>query len=923
VLKSILKASIYIVCLAWSEVVFAAGLGGINVTSSLGQPLKAEIEVVSVEKSFKSTLRAKLASVDAYKSAGVDYPYGLPKLKFQIEERADGMPYVKVTTAQPVNEPFVTLMVELSWSSGKLLREYTFLLDPADYKAEQPKEEVKPIEPILAAPIVEPEPVPVPLAAPVAASEPVAAEPVTAPPVAETPVAEKPAATEPAPAVAPVAESAVTAAPAAEVAPEAVPVPQNAVAAEPVPEVSPAPMMEQPLTQEAAPATAAPADALSKEESIAEPASASEKITVVKGDTLSKIAAQIKPADVSLERMLVALYRENTSVFDGHNMNRIRAGKILSMPSNDAVQKLPQADAVEEIRAQAADWNVYRQKLGAVPAPRVEAASKQEASGKVSAAVIDKAIASKEPPKEVLKLSKGEAPNDKEMGGGKSSAQEKAIAKEEEAIARNKALKEAEERTAILEKNVQDMKRLAELKKESAPVAASAATPAVTLSAASAPKPASSVAEAKPKPKVAPVAPKVVEEPSLVDELLSNPIYLGGGAAVLLGLGGLGFMIARRGKSGGGKKGGAKKTDDVGSSTGRFATPVAPSPETGDFTHAAFQAAPAASAESEEVDPIGEADLFLTFGRDAQAEEVLKEALKKNPNNIPVKLKLLSIYVTRKDTNSFYTFAREIKESGDTSAWNQTVAMGRELDPSNPLYGGNGDNASAAPAAPIKADTATPAVDFDLGFGSPAAAKAASGIAQKTVVLDETPAAEKTAILSSNELRAATTQTTTMDFDITGTNPGTPAYSGGGKSEAPAAINMDDLVFDVTATHPRVPTTPAPVAAAPEQDEHTMTFTLDFPTDVKVKSVVPSRDLNFDEITLNLDQTATNASTTAAIPEQSKGEQWQEVATKLDLAKAYQEMGDVAGAREILDEVLRDGDAQQRESAQTLMQQLL
>jgi pilus assembly protein FimV len=81
--------------------------------------------------------------------------------------------------------------------------------------------------------------------------------------------------------------------------------------------------------------------------------------------------------------------------------------------------------------------------------------------------------------------------------------------------------------------------------------------------------------------------------------------------------------------------------------------------------------------------------------------------------------------------------------------------------------------------------------------------------------------------------------------------------------------------------------------------------------------------LNFDEITLNLDQTATNASTTAAIPEQSKGEQWQEVATKLDLAKAYQEMGDVAGAREILDEVLRDGDAQQRESAQTLMQQLL
>lgn len=912
-LKSFLKTSIYIACLAWADIVHAAGLGGINVTSSLGQPLKAEIEIVSVDKTSKPTLRAKLASVDAYKSAGVDYPYTLPKIKFQVEEHENGEPYVKVTSAQPINEPFVTLMVELSWSAGKLLREYTFLLDPADYKAEQPKEEVKPIEPILAAPIIEPVPVEaVPVATPeLAASEPVAAEPVA------------PAAAEQAPAVvaAPVAESAVTAAPTAEAVPETVP--QGGVAAEPVPEASP--IMEQPLTQEAAPATPAPAsqDALSKEESIAEAGAnaASEKITVVRGDTLSKIAAQVKPSNVSLERMLVALYRENTGVFDGHNMNRIRAGKILSMPSNDAVQNLPQADAVEEIRAQAADWNVYRQKLGAaVPAPKVEAASKQEVSGKISAAVTDTAIASKEPPKEVLKLSKGEAPNDKEIGGGKTTAQEQAIAKEEEAIAKNKALKEAEERTAILEKNVQDMKRLAELKKEPAPAAASAAAPAVALSAAaSAPKAASSAAEAKPKPKPAPVAqPKVVEPPSLVDELLSDPIYLGGGAAVLLGLGGLGFMLARRGKSGG-KKGAAKKADDFGSTTGRFVAPVAPSPETGDFTQAALQAAPVA-AETEEVDPIGEADLFLTFGRDAQAEEVLKEALKKNPNNIPVKLKLLSIYVTRKDTNSFYTYAREIKDSGDTAAWDQTVAMGRALDPSNPLYGGNGGGASA-PAAEIKADTATPAVDFDLGFGAPAAAKPFSP--QKTAVVDETPLNEKTAIMSASELRAATAQTTTMDFDITGTNPGTPAF-GGGKPEEPAAINMDDLVFDVTATHPRVPTTPAPAAApAPAQDENTMTFTLDFPTDVKVKSVAP-RDLNFDEITLNLDQTATNANVTAAAASSgAKDERWQEVATKLDLAKAYQEMGDVAGAREILDEVVRDGDAQQRESAQTLMQQLL
>jgi pilus assembly protein FimV len=142
-------------------------------------------------------------------------------------------------------------------------------------------------------------------------------------------------------------------------------------------------------------------------------------------------------------------------------------------------------------------------------------------------------------------------------------------------------------------------------------------------------------------------------------------------------------------------------------------------------------------------------------------------------------------------------------------------------------------------------------------------------------------------------------------------------YSGGNQNEA-AALNMEDLVFDVTATHPRVPTPAAVAPAAPEED-NTMTFTLDFPTESKPK-VAPARDLGLDEITLNLDKTMSNSAASATA---LKDDLWQEVATKLDLAKAYQEMGDVAGAREILDEVLRDGDDQQRENAQTLMQQLL
>lgn len=850
-LKSFLKTSVYIICLVWVGIVSAAGLGGINVISALGQPLKAEIDLVSMDVGDKSTLTAKLASAETFKNAGVDYPYSLPKLKFQIESRAGGGAYVKITSLQPVNEPFVTLLIELSWPSGKLLREYTFLLDPVDFKPEQPKvAEVKPIEPVLAAPI--------------------AVEPLV-----ETPVAAE---------TTPVAKSAV-------VEPTA-----------PAEQVSTTP---EPVAQEAAPVVATQ-DPLSKEEAIAEPALSSQPITVHRGDTLSKIAARIKPANVSLERMLVALYRENAGVFDAQNMNRIRAGKILNIPQGEAIHMLPQADAEEEIRVQAADWNVYRQKLAATRAAAVERADKQEAAGKISTAVVDKSVSDKEPAKEVLKLSKGEAPGDKAVGGGKSTAKDKAIAKEEDAIAKNKTLKESQERTAILEKNVKDLQRLAELKKGNA---ASAPAAAVVLSAASAPKAASSVAEAKPK--VVPPA-KVVEQPSLVDQLLSDPIYLAGGVAVLLLLGGIGFVVVRRGKQGGKNDDvSEQKNEDTGSTTGRIAAPVAPSPDTGDFTQSATPAAATAtaSADAEEVDPIGEADLFLTFGRDAQAEEVLKEALKNNPNNIPVKLKLLSVYAGRKDTNSFYSYAREIKESGDESAWGKAAAMGLELEPSNPFYGGTGTAAEGNATG-----AAAPAVDFDLGFGTPAVS--VPGFNTQNTMVMEAESKEKTTILSSAELSAATA--TPMDFDITGTHPGVPAVESFGH-EATTALNMDDLVFDVTAVPSRTSAHQEPTS--PVEDAG-LAFELDFPMEIKLedtpaKPVVP--DLGLGEISLNLGNLGAISGTDSAAP---KDERWQEVATKLDLAKAYQEMGDAAGAKEILDEVLRDGDEQQRESAQTLLQQL-
>lgn len=922
-LKSFLGIVVLCVVSALSGVAQAAGLGGINVTSALGQPLRAEIDIVSVASKDKSTLKAKLATADAYKNAGAEYPYGIPKLSFKIEDRADGSPYINVTSTKAINEPFLTLLVELSWPAGKLLREYTFLLDPPGYKPLQPAEsEITSVEPVLAVPVVQPLDV-VPEQAPEftpAGEAPPAGEsaPVVAPMSTEesAPVEEKALVDEAASAVAMTEQTEeVKTADAEQVLQEPDDVPQEQADAQPLP----------------------PQDALSKEESMAMP---SEDIKVKRGDTLSKIAARIKPSDVSLERMLVALYRENAGTFDGQNMNRLRAGKILRVPQAEAIQMLPQADAVEEVRAQAADWNAYRQKLAAARATAEEHADKQEAAGEIKAEVAEKGLADKAQPKEVLRLSKGEAPNDKAVGGAGTSTQEKAMAKEEESIAKDKALKEAEDRAALLEKSVKDLQRLEQLKKQTGAASSPAATvPHAPASAAAA---ASAAEQAKPKPKAKPVlpAPAVVEQPALTDQLLEEPLYLAALVALLGVLVGGGYWAVRRRKMAGGKKPEpVKKNDvetaeDITSATGRFAAPVPPSPDTGDFTQAALNesAAPAAAAAtasalaSEEVDPVAEADLFLTFGRDVQAEEVLKEALSKNPNNTQVKLKLLSIYSTRKDTNAFYSTARELKDAGDAGAWEQAASMGRELEPSNPFYGGTPEAGGGSDAA------ASAGVDFDLSMGGDDAAANDFG-SQNTVVMGG-GMQESTAIIPSS---AAESSIATMDFDITGSHPGGAAVTDlskmdfditgthpGGESLAEAAnavsANMDEMVFDVTTNQPSMAfSTPADSTPADSGLSFTLDFPMESPSATPTKAAAPATEFGFGDINLNLDSLPSgNESSAGGV----KDERWNEVATKLDLAKAYQEMGDAAGAREILEEVLRDGDDQQRATAESLIQQL-
>ena len=109
---------------------WAAGLGRLTLTSALGQPFEAEIELVAVKDEEKPGLTASLAPQQFFRQANIDYLPLLATFRASIEVRSDGQPYVRIVSSQPVTEPLLNLLVELSWPSGRLMREYAIVLAP-------------------------------------------------------------------------------------------------------------------------------------------------------------------------------------------------------------------------------------------------------------------------------------------------------------------------------------------------------------------------------------------------------------------------------------------------------------------------------------------------------------------------------------------------------------------------------------------------------------------------------------------------------------------------------------------------------------------------------------------------------------------------------------------------------------------------
>lgn len=918
-----LKGAAIAVALAFNSLpVGAAGLGRINVLSALGQPLKAEVDI-SASRDEVASLAARVAPADAFKQQGIPYTQALSGIRMAIDKRPSGQPFVRITGDRALNEPFMEILVELSWGSGRLVREYTFLLDP-------------PAE-------VSPKAVTTPVAAPEVKAE---VKPEAKPEVAEA--VRKPG-------------------PAAQVKSE----PKKVVA-----------------------------EAGERE--------------VKRGETLGKIAAELKPEGVSLDQMLVALFQGNKDAFDGENMNRLRAGKILKTPDAEELAKVDASEARQIVVAQSADFNAYRKKLaGAVAAaPAKEEAPKQAAVGKITPKVEDKAPAAPAG-KDKLEVSRTETA--KEAKGAKA----RIGALEEDLVARERALKEANIRIAALEKNVTDLKKLAEMKSQGgaqlqaqagkpaapevkkpeaapaksaepakaappsvpvpAPVAAASekpvegAKPADTskpeepAKATDAPKPAEPAkpaAAAKPAPKKA--APPPPPEPDFLDEY-GGILTMIGAAIVTALLGFVGFTALRKKRQA--KAAAMAESPLTGtdlSANSVFGATGGQSVDTGAALHTDF--GQTVGGHDEGVDPVAEADVYMAYGRDAQAEEILIEALKNEPTRLTIHAKLLEIYAARNSLKQFETIALDLKTQtgGSGAEWDKAASLGMSIDPANPLYGAAAATApepapapepSAAPASDLASSStqvgasmastviltpglapekmqatvtmpgqlaqmaaaaeanppaAEESLDFDLDLGGPAAAPAAAEMAAAPASMDFDLDLGGSA---TDTAAAGAAPEAGLDIDLGFGAPESPAAPAA--AEEPAGMGID-FALDMGGGTPTAAEPPAVAAAAPESGGLDFDFgagaaAAEVPVAVEA-AAPPAMDLS--DISLDLGEPMA-APAAAAGAEDSP-----EVATKLELAQAYEEMGDKDGARELLQEVLSEGGAAQQETARARLAKL-
>jgi pilus assembly protein FimV len=863
----------------WGSQAAALGLGRLSVQSALGETLKAEIDVTSMSAEEASTLKLRVAPPDAYRAAGVEYNAVLASSQVQVSKRADGRSVLRISSDRAVLEPFVEVIIEATWASGRLVREYTMLFDPPSARAAQ-------------APAA---PSPAPSAAPVISAAPAA-----------------PAAAQPSPVQAPAAEGPAPVA--------AAPIPPSAAPVRPAPTPRPARAPAAPVAQATLPSPAASGDATAE-------------YKVKLGDSLSKVAARTKLPGISLDQMLVSLYRGNPQAFSGENMNRLKAGSVLTVPSAEQAGATGATEAHDFVMAQSADFASYRQKLAAGAPAVTEEAPARQARGQVQ--VEDRKAPTAATP-DRLKLSQGTA---------KGTAPEVKASKEAEK-------KDATSRLAELSRNVEELKKLQSGPKVApspvapppinpppapppvvapppavvapppavvaapppavvppAPPPAPAPAPAVVavapvpeVTAASAPA-AAPVAPPAPKPQPAPPpsAAAPADDSSILDSLLDNPLLLPGAGVLAALLAGFGlYKLRGRLRKPAGEtsflESRLQPDSFFGASGGqRIDTRESVSGSSGNSSSMSYSLSQLDAIG--DVDPVAEADVYLAYGRDLQAEEILKEAMRASPERMAIRNKLLEVYAKRRDLKAYELLATQLfnLSRGEGEDWAKAQALGLSIDPENLLYqpGGQPEEVRGLGGHVVAEPLGASTMPYTAPAGPPPFQPAPDATLPDHGNIDlelELPSS-RSVTLSPNELTQPLGSTAlrrpddAMDLSMDSTTIASrPAVT----SAPPAELEDAGLDFDLGAL---------------SEDDKTVTD--------RAPASPADPSLDFGEFSIGGE---------AVLPVEA-GEP-APLARKLELAEEFRQIGDLEGARDLLEEVVARGEGALKSKAQGMLDRL-
>lgn len=778
-----LKLSMLLALALGSTQAAALELGQIQVKSALGQPLLAEIPVNPDSPAELQNLTARLASAEDAAQAGVAAGPTIP-LQFSVVDGANGKKVIRITSAAPVNDPYLDLLVEVNNAAGKSLREFTILLDPPNS---------------------------------------VSSAPATTAPTQAAPKSSHRA-------TAPAAASSSQA---------------NTAAPAPAPEAKPAKPKPAPAPRAAGGSTFGP---------------------VERGQTLSGIAHETAPDGVDVNQMLLALKQANPDAFYRDNINALKSGVVLRVPTREDAQALAVAAAAAEVRQQNSDW---RSGAARTPTTVADAGTRANTSSAPTTAA---------PGGDHLALVPAKEGSDNAAGkGGKGDKAEKGMAALHQDLLRSQEslaslqqqgdelksrLKDLEgingknERLLSLKDNeIADLqKKLADARKAKGVPAEAAAKPAVAASAPAKPEAAKAADETVVKagtPATAPASastsapaaaavassaatpahastaatPAVAKKPAAQPAAKPAPVAeeepwymqtwawgVGAGAAVLL------LLLGLRGRS---RKPAAAAATGTSSLADRFGT----------------------------VPPGGPASA------DPDQDELLDQ-LAEHPDDIGLHLELVSLYYSRRDVDHFEAAAEAMHAhiaDVQQPEWVDVVHMGEDLVPEHPLF------AHAAPRAPQGGEEHEALDHFDLGR-----------YANDHEDDDLPPPIPST---SAQQVHHPKVSEYHFDFDLT-----------------PRQTNL----------HAHAPASSSATAVEKEVEEqfetHGSTWEFAEPS-ADSASDASHHELHHDLGQLNDDP----------------------VDTKLDLARAYLDMGDPDGAQAMLEEVMHEGTQMQKDVAKRLL----